>query len=93
MICRPCGAVSCMRSASSLGDDRGGRHRDHAAHDEPGAPVEGPAGIAPPSPSAMHQATCAPPNPNTVARIAISCCRMNSEADENIRNTTPNSAR
>jgi len=43
--------------------------------------------------SAMVTTTCAPPKPNTVVRIVIRRGRLNSRPIENIRNTTPNSAR
>ncbi len=52
-----------------------------------------PAAIAAPMPSARITATWAPPNPNTMRRIAVSCGRLNSRPTENMRNTTPNSAR
>ncbi len=42
---------------------------------------------------AIEIVTWAPPNPNTRRRIAISCGRLNSSPTENMRNTTPNSAR
>ena len=41
----------------------------------------------------MVSTTCAPPKPNTVMRMVISRGRLNSRPIENIRNTTPNSAR
>ncbi len=43
--------------------------------------------------SAMVRPTCAPPKPNTVMRMVVSRARLNSRPIENIRNTTPNSAR
>ncbi len=52
-----------------------------------------PAKSASATPSAIITATCAPPNPNTMRRIAVSCGRLNSSPTENMRNTTPNSAR
>ena len=52
-----------------------------------------PAAIVPPTPSNRIEATCALPSPNTMRRIDISCGRLNSRPTENIRNTTPNSAR
>ena len=45
------------------------------------------------SPATVVIATCASPRPNTARRIARSCGRLNSSPIENIRNTTPNSAR
>ena len=57
-----------------------------ARHDSPVA-------NAPAAPSARIVATCAPPKPKTVRRIAISWGRLNSSPTENIRKTTPNSAR
>ncbi len=43
--------------------------------------------------STMVSTTCAPPKPNTVMRMVIRRGRLNSSPMENIRNTTPNSAR
>ena len=41
----------------------------------------------------MLPSTCALPSPNTTRRIACSFARLNSSPMENMRNTTPNSAR
>ena len=43
--------------------------------------------------AAIVSRTCAPPSPNTIRRIERSRGSENSRPIENIRNTTPNSAR
>jgi len=63
------------------------------------APSATPACQPTPSMRAAHTAsaavatTCAPPRPNTMRRMVESFARLNSSPIENIRKTTPNSAR
>ncbi len=52
-----------------------------------------PAASAAATPMPMLAATCVVPSPNTARRMVRSFARLNSRPMENIRNTTPNSAR
>ena len=89
---RPCALSSSPRSTSSFDtiavDDmaRMPPSASPACHDAPNS-------VALPMASASVAATCAPPRPNTRRRMVFSLVRLNSRPIENIRKTTPSSAR
>ena len=92
MIWRPAGVCSCACSESVLETIA---VDDIASTPPTMSPVfhDSPAASATSAAITSVSATCAPPKPNTVRRIAMSCGRLNSRPTENMRNTTPNSAR
>jgi len=92
MIWRPWGVCSCERSTSTLETIA---VEDIAIAPPSTSPVRhvSPMRSEAATPIAVTSATCAPPNPNTVRRMPISCGKLNSRPTENMRNTTPNSAR
>jgi len=89
---RPCGRSRSMRSASSL---------ERIAVDEVASVLPSANAAIQPSPSSrparvnsrMLASTWTSPSPNTMRFIAINRPSENSRPMENIRNTTPNSAR
>ena len=87
-VCRPCGESSAPRSASMR---EAMAVEDIAAMPPSARPAchDSPNRNAPAMAISTVQATCAPPTPN----IERSLLRLNSSPMENMRNTTPNSAR
>lgn len=96
MMLRPCSVSSCSRSASILEtmavDDIASAPPSArlACHDSGyQCDSSSEAGTV----SSMVSTTCDAPSPSTSRRIERSLARLNSSPIENIRNTTPNSAR
>ena len=96
MMLRPCSVSSCRRSASifetmAVDDIANAPPSAKPACHDSGYQCDSSMVIG--TVSSMVSATCDAPSPNTCRRIERSLERLNSRPIENIRNTTPNSAR
>ena len=89
---RPWGAWSSRRSTSNLDSTAVDDIATAPPSAKPGC-QESPANIASPVTTAIVTSTCAIPKPNTVLRIVNRRATENSNPIENIRKTTPNSAK
>jgi len=92
MTSRPCAASSSRRSLSSLVNTAVDDMANAPPMDTPACQVN-PVAKDRPVTTASVTSTCSKPNPNTMRFMATSLGSENSRPIENIRKTTPNSAR